>query len=48
VKGALNVSVFPQEFVTVKDPEVGGLLNVTFPESVNKLSKQELGIAVRF
>ena len=48
VKGALNVWDEPQELVTVNVPEVGGLLKVTFPERVNKLSKHELGIAVRF
>jgi hypothetical protein len=46
VKGALNVCVPPQELVTVKVPELGGLLNVTFPESVNKLSKQVPAAAV--
>jgi hypothetical protein len=46
MKGALNVCDKPQELVTVKDPEVGGLLNVTFPERVNKLSKHALGAAV--
>lgn len=48
MKGALNVWDEPQELVTINVPEVGGLLNVTFPERVNKLSKHELGIAVRF
>jgi hypothetical protein len=48
VKGALNVWDVPQELITVNVPEVGGLLKVTFPDSENKLSKQELGIAVRF
>lgn len=38
----------PHELVIVNVPEVGGLLNVTFPERVNKLSKHEPGIAVRF